>query len=267
MYTYLLPGSELHDKLRESFPTIDDTLQFAVFEYYQNVFDKVTDLQKVVVDSNNAGEILACVSDDGTTLYVYSDNDIRTKDCQMMFYRMSQLRMVDFSNFNTDECTTMRRMFMNCSSLKFVDMSHLSSWVVEDFTEMFSGCTSCKWLDVRKFVLPSEAETCVYSDMFKNDRSLRSFSVGNRFSFFESMSLENPTSEYVAETNGKWNNPDTGESYNSSELPSNVSSTYYAVDLLDESNLQGVVTLPALVSATQQVARSVLRNLKYLSVG
>lgn len=265
MYTYLLPGSEFHDKIRDSVPTIDDTVQLVVFEYYHNVYDKVSNLSQIVVDSNNSGSILASITESGTTLYVYSDSDIRCKDCQMMFYRMSQLKRVDLSNFNTDECTSMRRMFMNCASLEFVDMSHLSSWVVADFTEMFSGCTSCKCVDVRRFVLPSEAETCVYSDMFKNNTSLRSISVGSQFTFFDSMSLENPSTESVTESNGKWNNPDTGQSFDSSELPSNTSATYYAVDLLDESNIQGLVTLPSVVSATQQIARTVLRNLRYLN--
>lgn len=264
MYVYLLPGSELHDKLREWVTTIDNSLEKIVFACTSDVPTEVLSWDSIGVDSTNTSDIVAGLSEDQTVLYVHSNYDIRSKDCQMMFYRMSKLKEVVFNNFNTDECLSMRRMFMNCTSLEYVDMCTLTSNNVEDFTEMFSGCTSCKYVDVRSLSVPSSHETCVYSDMFKNMTSLRRVHVGSTFAFSSVMTLPIPSSDYVPETNGKWNDPVRGTSYTPESLPSYVDATYFSADVQNVGE-NYLVTCDGLKSATKELARQVLSLLKYYS--
>lgn len=265
MFRYLLPGSELHDKLRTNTPGIDSTVMYIYFKYSEEIPDVLKEENPITVDMNNAGDILASISEDGTRIYIYSDYDIRTKDCQMMFYRMSNLCRVDLYNFNTDECDSMRRMFMNCTSLVYVDMNNLSSSNVEDFTEMFSGCSSCQYIDIRRFKVPSTKETCVFSDMFKDTTSLRRISVGENFVFEASMSLANPNTDVIKDSNGLWNCPELATSYNADDLPTGLDTTYYAIDVNSDTLDKSLITLGSLKESTKDIALSVARQLKYLS--
>ena len=264
MYVYLLPGSELHDKLREWVTTIDDSLEKIVFACTSDIPAEVLDYDNIGVDSMNTSNIVASLSEDQKVLYVHSNYDIRSKDCQMMFYRMSNLKEVVFNNFNTDECLSMRRMFMGCTALESVDMCTLTSDNVEDFTEMFSGCTSCKYLDVRSLSVPSSHETCVYSDMFKNMTLLRRVHVGNTFAFSSVMQLPVPDAAYIPETNGRWNDPTRSTSYTSDNLPSNLDATYFAVDIQNVGN-NYLITCEGLKNAATELCRQLLSSIKYYS--
>ena len=264
MYKYLLPGSEFHDKLRQSNPDMDSSVVTVVFEYTDNVEHLVEGLDSLSVASDNSDAIKASFSEDGTNLYVYSDYDIRTTDCQMMFYRMSLLSRVKFNNFNTDECTNMRRMFMNCTSLPFVDMSNLSSVNVEDFTEMFSGCSSCFSINIKEFQVPSTKETCVFSDMFKELTSLRRLSVGNKFTFSGSMSLSNPDIDTIPGSDGLWYFPKTSSSFTSDQLTGGVEGTYYAYDVLSNNHDQELLTVGSLKESMKAVVMEFANTLKIL---
>ena len=261
MYKYLLPGSEFHDALRSKWQDVDSTVQTAVFAHTHSVEHIVANLDHISAASDNSEDVKACLSEDGACLYVYSDYDIRCLDCQMLFYRMSNLKKVYFSNFNTDDCQSMRRMFMNCSSLQYVNMHGLTSPDVEDFTEMFSGCSSCLSIDVSSLQVPSTAETCVFSDMFKNCSSLRRITVDEKFTFNPSMSLSNPDASIVKESDGKWHFPLTGESFDASALAGGKKGTYYACDVASSSHDFDAVSLGALKSAVQTVAMEVSKKL------
>lgn len=264
MYVYLLPGSELHDKLREWVTTIDNSLERVVFACTSDIPTEVLSWDSIGVDSTNTSDIAASLSDDQTVLYVHSNYDIRSKDCQMMFYRMPNLKEVVFNNFNTDECLSMRRMFMGCTSLESVDMCTLTSDNVEDFTEMFSGCTSCKYVDVRSLSVPSSHETCVYSDMFKNMTSLRRVHVGSTFTFSSVMQFPVPSTAYIPETNGRWNDPTRGTSYTPDNLPSNLDATYFAADMQNVGS-NYLVTCEGLKNAVTELSRQLLSSIKYYS--
>lgn len=265
MYAYLLPGSEFHDRLREHKSNVDSTLMYATFDYTDNVPDFVLEWPQLDVGVTGTSDVQACLSEDGTQLYVHSKFDIGVRDCQMMFYRMSLLVRVELNNFVTDECTSFRRMYMNCSSLPYVDMSWLSAPYAEDFTEMFSGCSSCQSIDVRHLSVPSSAETCVYSDMFKGCASLRRLSVGEDFHFEESMSLSDPSTDVIPESDGLWHSCFDGTSSSSADLVGGVATTYFAVNPESTKRDNDLVTVSDIVSATQQIATAVARQLKYYS--
>lgn len=261
MSVYLLPGSEFHDKLRQRKADIDSTLMYATFDYTSNVPGYALKWPQVDVGVTGTSDVLACVSSDGTTLFVHSDQSIALKDCQMMFYRMSSLVRVDLNNFNTEECTTFRRMFMGCTSIPFVDMSNLEAPYAEDFTEMFSGCSSCSSIDVSSLSVPSSAETCVFSDMLKGTTSLRRLSVGKQFTFSVSMSLSNPSTSVIPESDGMWHSSFDGKSYTVDTLPSGVYTTYFAVDVASNDHAQDLVTVQGVSCAAQQIALAVKKYL------
>ena len=265
MYAYLLPGSEFHDKLRERKPDVDSTLMYATFDYTDNVPDFALEWPQVDVGVTGTSDVQACLSEDGTQLYVHSKFDMRVLDCQMMFYRMSLLVRVELNNFVTDECTSFRRMYMNCSSLPYVDMSWLSAPYVEDFTEMFSGCSSCQSIDIRHLSVPSSAETCVYSDMFKGCTSLRRLSVGQDFHFETSMSLSDPDTDAIPESDGLWHSCFTSLAYSVESLPSGQADTYFAVDVASNSHASDLVTVADVVSSAEQTAKFVMSHVKYFS--
>ena len=266
MYEYLLPGSEFHDALRDHVSTIDDTLMYASFDYTNNVSSRVEGLEAIPVASDKSDSIVACISEDGTHLYVHSNHEIRLLDCQMMFYRMNLLCRVYLNNFNTDECDTMRRMFMGCSSLHEVDMSNLSSRNVEDFTEMFSGCSSLTSIDIQRFRVPSTKETCVFSDMFKNTPSLRRLTVGSTFTFAVSMGIANPDPSVINQSDGKWHLASTGQSFDASELSGGVDGTYYACDVTSTEHDSDLVTVAGVRGLSKEIANQVAKKLKYLNV-
>lgn len=265
MFKYLLPGSELHDRLRSTFSGIDGNLVHCMFKSTDDIKTAVSGWTSVSVDMDKTGSILASLSNDETTLIIHSDFGIKAVDCQMMFYRMKALSHVSFDNFNTSECTTMRRMFMGCESLCEVDMHGLSSYSVQDFTEMFSGCLSCSSIDVCGLEVPSHAETCVYSDMFKDCKCLRVISVGSEFSFSNSMSLANPDSSYIKQTNGKWNRLLDGASFNSNSIPSNVKCSYYAIPVNSNMHDNELVTLGSIKSASKQIVQAMSKQLRHLN--
>ena len=266
MSVYLLPGSEFHDKLRQRKPDIDSTLMYATFDYTRNVPNYVMEWPQVDVGVTGTSDVMACVSSDGTTLFVHSNETISLRDCQMMFYRMSSLVRVDLNNFSTEECTTFRRMFMNCTSIPFVDMSNLEAPYAEDFTEMFSGCSSCTSIDISNLSVPSSAETCVFSDMFKNTTSLRRLSVGKQFAFSTSMSLSNPDTLVIPESDGLWHSNFDEKSYTVDTLPSGVRTTYFAVDVKSNNHAQALVTVQDMTCAAQQIALAVKKYLYWNNV-
>ena len=269
-YRYLLPGSEFHDKIRTAVPDIDNTVCSIFFKYSHDVIEDTTaytvvDVTYIVDTPEYVDNVQALVSEDGSKMYVVSEYDIKCLDCQMMFYRMKNLSRVVLDNFNTDDCSSMRRMFMGCTSLKFIDMSNLSSRNVSDFTEMFSGCSSCLSIDVSNFQVPSTAETCVFSDMFKDVKLLRRLSVGKSFIFAGSMNLADPDVNTVPGTNGRWNFPVLGTSYSSSELSGGTAGTYYAVDVLNDSDTS-LVTLESLRECSEVIGQFIRKKMKYMNV-
>ena len=265
MYVYLLPGSEFHDKLRERKSDVDSTLMYVTFDYTDNVPDFALEWPQVDVGVAGTSDVQACLSEDGTQLYVHSKFDIRVRDCQMMFYRMSLLVRVELNNFVTCDCTSFRRMYMNCSSLSYVDMGWLSAPHVEDFTEMFSGCSACQSIDIRHLSVPSSAETCVYSDMFKGCTSLRRLSVGEHFHFEASMSLSDPDTDVIPESDGMWHSCFDGSSSTSTDLTGGVPTTYFAVNVTSNDHANDLVTVSDVVSAPKQIAFAVAKQLRYYS--
>ena len=71
--------------------------------------------------------------------------------CYKMFYKCRNIEVLDLSNFDTSNVTSMRSMFRDCWRLSELDVSHFDTSNVTNMGSMFRGCESLKELDVSHF--------------------------------------------------------------------------------------------------------------------
>lgn len=91
-----------------------------------------------------------------------------------LFAGCSNLKSVDFGNFDTSQATDMSSMFSGCSSLSSLDLSQLNTSSVTSMNYMFGDCSSLKTLDL------SPLDTSKVQDMgqiFCNCSSLTSLNL------------------------------------------------------------------------------------------
>lgn len=274
-YAYILAGSEFHDAIRNAYPDIDSKVTSISFEYWNSVYSEDLMLNYGSVNVSLSGNVSAFVSQDHSKILVVSEKEIRSVDCQMMFYRMSNLTSVKFNNFNTDECTSMRRMFHGCTSLPRIDLYGLSSAVCSDFTEMFNGCSSCLSIDMSTlgYLEYNGQSEVLTTNMFNGLESLRRISVSKQFAFRQDMGFENPNPVIVFGSDGLWHCPKIGKSFNLNNgqdsyditrVHDNV--TYYACDVDSNEKDLSVITLGALKSAFSESASITAKSLRQLGL-
>jgi len=68
-----------------------------------------------------------------------------------MFYFMTGLTSIDFSNFDTSNVTTMSSMFVGCSGLSSLNLSGFNTSKVTTMSSMFSACSKLTGLDLSHF--------------------------------------------------------------------------------------------------------------------
>jgi surface protein len=56
-----------------------------------------------------------------------------------MFYKCSDIKSFDFSNFETYNITDMSKMFAECISLAYLDISNFKTYKVININGMFKG--------------------------------------------------------------------------------------------------------------------------------
>ena len=274
-YAYILAGSEFHDAIRNAYPDIDSKVTSISFEYWNNVYSDDLINYYGLVDVSLSGNVKAYVSPDESEILVVSEKEIRSVDCQLMFYRMSNLTSVKFNNFNTDECASMRRMFHGCTSLPRIDLYGLSSAVCSDFTEMFNGCSSCLSIDMSTlgYLEYNGQSEVLTTNMFNGLESLRRISVSKQFAFRQDMGFENPNPVIVFGSDGLWHCPKIGKSFNLNNgqdsyditrVHDNV--TYYACDVASNEKDGSVITLGALKSAFSESASITAKSLRQLGL-
>jgi len=92
-----------------------------------------------------------------------------------IFYNISNLVEVDFSNFNSTGITSMRNSFCNCSNLKIMNFgNHFDTSLVINMENMFKECTSLEYLNLSTF---DTSKTKYFNCMFCNCFSLKSLDL------------------------------------------------------------------------------------------
>ena len=97
-------------------------------------------------------------------------------DCLAMFSDLSNIKKIDFSNFDTSHVTTMFLMFGNCISLISLDLSGFNTSLVKDMCSMFYECNSLTSLNLKNF--DTSHVTNMYT-MFYDCYSLASLDVNH----------------------------------------------------------------------------------------
>ena len=68
-----------------------------------------------------------------------------------MFWKCSNLKNIDVTNFDTSKITTMGWMFCECNKITNIDISGFDTRNVDEMNYMFNGCTSLNNIDVTGF--------------------------------------------------------------------------------------------------------------------
>ena len=110
-----------------------------------------------------------------TVLIILNDNEIESG--KMMFYNISNLISIEFTNkFKTDKMVNMRGLFKDCINLKALDIQHFNTNKVTDLSYMFDNCTSLKSIDLDSFETKNVRDI---SYMFSNCEKLSSISLSH----------------------------------------------------------------------------------------
>ena len=169
----LLSGSNFNTILKSTGPNATSV----VFTNTAIPNDKISSASIV---SNGDSDINAYMYLDGNTIYVSPEEDntiiYANEDCTLMFYDLSVLTSLDFSNFDTSRVTNMRSMFIYSGSLTSLDLSKWNTSNVTDMNYMFSGCGSLTSLDVSNF---NTSNVTSMEAMFNSCESLTSLDVSN----------------------------------------------------------------------------------------
>ena len=93
--------------------------------------------------------------DDNNGLYeltLISEGTIYTNtDASYLFYYLTNLKSIDFGNFNTTGSLSMRSMFFDCKSLTTIDVSSFDTSKVTYMSSMFYYCKALTTIDLSSF--------------------------------------------------------------------------------------------------------------------
>lgn len=110
------------------------------------------------LSENQNGSVLGWIEpdkEDSTKYQLYiGTNSIplnANKDSSYIFNQFTNLKEIQFQNFNTGNVTNMRWMFASCSSLTNLDLSNFNTSNVTDMASMFRMCQSLLSLNLSSF--------------------------------------------------------------------------------------------------------------------
>ena len=109
------------------------------------------------------------------------------KDCEDMFYTLTNLIEVDLSNFDASELTSMIFMFYGCTNLTSINLNNLNTSKLNNMKMIFSECSSLLYLDLSS--LDTSFVTSM-SSMFLNCISLKTVIFGKNFKTSNVITLE-----------------------------------------------------------------------------
>ena len=114
--------------------------------------------------------------DTGTITSLSFQTGIKIYDNSLLnlFYKMQNLKTINFSNFDTSNVTSMYGMFDGCKNLTSLDVSHFNTNKVTNMNDMFNGCSSLTTLDVSNF---NTSNVTNMNSMFNGCSSLTTLDV------------------------------------------------------------------------------------------
>ena len=103
-------------------------------------------------------------------------NTANITDMSSMFQECSNLKSLDFTNFDTKNVSNMYFMFNNCPNLTSLDITNFNTAKVTNMGNMFLGCSNLTSLDLTNF---NTAKVTDMHGMFKGCSALTSLDLTN----------------------------------------------------------------------------------------
>lgn len=178
-------------------------------------------------------------------------NTSKVTDMSAMFYNCSSLESLDLSSFDTSRVLDMGFMFSDCSKLNELNLSSFDTSSVVDMGAMFQSC-GVTYLDLFRFDTSNVTDMSFMfnmariqsvnlssfdtsrvtkmSNMFNSCSSLRSVTLGDKFTFNgrdTSRICSLPVPRFANAT-GLWASSADGKAYTPDSIPNNVAATYTA---------------------------------------
>ena len=96
-----------------------------------------------LTDDNENGKVKGYIVADGANykIYIVGDYIFGNSVCYNMFSGFSNLKTLDFGNFDTSNVTIMFNMFSGCSALKSLDLSSFDTSETSNMQSMFTDCS------------------------------------------------------------------------------------------------------------------------------
>ncbi|MDD6353089.1 MAG: BspA family leucine-rich repeat surface protein, partial [Lachnospiraceae bacterium] len=130
------------------------------------------------VDADGDGGVVAWTENNGTVMKVSTQiAGVKVeagRDSRYMFYKQGKLAVINFSNFDTQNVTSMTSMFYECSNLTSLDVSGFDTQNVTNMEHMLFGCKNLTSLDASGF---NTQNVMNMSYMFQDCQSLTSLDI------------------------------------------------------------------------------------------
>ena len=137
----------------------DKPLFYSDWENNQNCVDMnkpngITLSYYIKLKWNNEVTSLSCLFYNITNILIVDlsqFNSTLVESTRYLFYNCQSLTSINFNNFISSNIKDMQYMFYNCSSLVSIDLSSFDTSKVTSFSGMFFGCTSLKSINISNF--------------------------------------------------------------------------------------------------------------------
>ena len=192
-----------------------------------------------------------------TTTHMFADcNSLRSIDLtgwntpsmvsmDAIFNDCHSLTYLDVSSFDTANCNEFTQVFESCRNLKtIVGLDKWDTGNARTYEELFSGCAALKEVDlstfksrdvVNDFTMEWKGTGWGFLRMFSGMNSLEKMTLSADFSFdgdgkvtTESYKVSLPSPAAKEGFIAKWQNVETGELYDASQIPEETAATYVA---------------------------------------
>ena len=197
--------------------------------------------------------------DTGTITILSFQTGIKIYDNSLLnlFYKMQNLKSINFSNVDTSNVTNMYKMFYGCKNLTTLDVSHFNTNKVTDMGNMFCGCSSLTTLDVSRFntsnVKNMYGVFCQCSNLtslnLSNFDTSKVTNMNNMFSWcsnLTTLNVSNFNTSKVTNMSGMFSNcsnlPTLDVSGFNTSTVTNMSSMFNGCKNLDSLNVSGFDT-------------------------
>ena len=113
---------------------------------FNNLPDKVYSLNGKLI-----GEKISLINTSKNEETIIMEWNVKLTSLEKMFYKLTDILEIDFSEFDTNNVNDMNRLFEGCTALKQINFNNFKTSNVESWYCMFKECSSLTSLDLSSF--------------------------------------------------------------------------------------------------------------------